>query len=324
MPQTFGAKHPAFAVLLNTRTKVMVVAVRGSKGKQDHLIDLDFQYDTLLPSSLSVLNTPISFPDLVSNPPLSLPTATSRESKMAAEEMEGKGEGEWQGNVHRGMLKCARFMLQTRGLRSMLALLPSEYKIRLVGHSLGAGIVALMTALLKADAAFTTYDIRAHAFGTPACVSQELSLKLQPFVTTVIHREDMVPRLSFSNLMRLRSHFNRPEEKEWCSRQIEMDYENFWTYVGWSADEKKQREMREAEDAQAAADAAASQSLAAGAVQATAAEAFAATSEGLPIHRANFCVKNLLGDLVVPGQVIHLREDAATGCYQVDKSRSYL
>lgn len=28
-----------------------MVAVRGSKGKQDHLIDIDFQYDTLLPTS---------------------------------------------------------------------------------------------------------------------------------------------------------------------------------------------------------------------------------------------------------------------------------
>ena len=77
------------------------------------------------------------------------------------------------------------------------------------------GTVALITALLKADPHFAAYDIRAHAFGTPACVSPELSVKLQPFVTSVIHREDLVPRLSFSNLVRLRSHFNRPEEKEW-------------------------------------------------------------------------------------------------------------
>jgi hypothetical protein len=27
-------------------------------------------------------------------------------------------------------------------------------------------------------------------------------------------------RLSFSNLVRLRTHFNRPEEKEWCTKQV--------------------------------------------------------------------------------------------------------
>ena len=46
--KTYGAAHPAFAVLINRALKVVVVAVRGSKGKKDHLIDIDFQYDLLL------------------------------------------------------------------------------------------------------------------------------------------------------------------------------------------------------------------------------------------------------------------------------------
>ena len=204
-----------------------------------------------------------------------------------------------------------------------MALLPPDFKIRLVGHSLGAGTVALMTALLKADADFDRFDIRAHAFGTPACVSPELSVKLQPFVTSVIHREDMVPRLSFSNLVRLRSHFNRPEEKEWCSKQIDIDYDNFWSYVGWSADEKKQREMREAEE-QAAQELAAAEAArkppspavsAAAAAAAAADVSFAAAMEGHSGDSAG-TVTGVFGDLVVPGKVVHLREDPSTGCYK--------
>ena len=308
---TYGAKHPAFAVLLNRQLKICIVVVRGSQGKKDHLIDIDFQYDKLLAAAPA--------PSASASPAGSPPTAVAEQGGNGG----GVGASEWQGNVHRGMLKCARFILQTRGVRSMMALLPPDFKIRLVGHSLGAGTVALMTALLKADADFDRFDIRAHAFGTPACVSPELSVKLQPFVTSVIHREDMVPRLSFSNLVRLRSHFNRPEEKEWCSKQIDIDYDNFWSYVGWSADEKKQREMREAEE-QAAQELAAAEAArkppspavsAAAAAAAAADVSFAAAMEGHSGDSAG-TVTGVFGDLVVPGKVVHLREDPSTGCYK--------
>ena len=298
--------------------------MRGSKGKKDHLIDIDFQYEKLLSSEP---------PPLASDSPAGSPPTAAAEKGGRRGEV---GPDMWQGHVHRGMLKCARFILQTRGVRSMMSLLPPDFKIRLVGHSLGAGTVALMTALLKADPQFDNVDIRAHGFGTPACVSKELSLKLQPFVTSVIHREDMVPRLSFSNLVRLRSHFNRPEEKEWCRRQIDIDYENFWSYVGWSADEKKQGEMREAEE-QAAQELAAeeaarkppSPAISAAAAAAAAADAsFAASAEGessatgsgpgdatRPMSRT-IGGHEVFGDLVVPGKVIHLREEPSTGCYK--------
>ena len=321
---TYGAKHPSFAVLLNRQLKVFIVAVRGSKGKKDHLIDIDFQYEKLLSSQS---------PPLASASPAGSPPTASAENGGRMGEV---GPDTWQGHVHRGMLKCARFILQTRGVRSMMSLLPPDFKIRLVGHSLGAGTVALMTALLKADPQFDHVDIRAHGFGTPACVSKELSLKLQPFVTSVIHREDMVPRLSFSNLVRLRSHFNRPEEKEWCRRQIDIDYENFWSYVGWSADEKKQGEMREAEEqaaqelaAQEAARTPPSPAISAAAAAAAAADAsFAASAEvessvtGSGPRDATRPMSQTIGghevfgDLVVPGKVIHLREEASTGCYK--------
>ena len=128
--KTYGAAHPAFAVLINRALKVVVVAVRGSKVQTDHLIDIDFQYDLLL---------------------------SEAEAKVAAG---------WQGQVHRGMLKCARFILRTWGLRSLLMLLPADFKIRFVGHSLGAGTAILMLAILKADPLLSPRDLIVHAFGT--------------------------------------------------------------------------------------------------------------------------------------------------------------
>jgi hypothetical protein len=101
-----------------------------SKVKTDHLIDINFQYDPLL---------------------------SEAEAKVAAG---------WQGQVHRGMLKCARFILRTWGLRSLLMLLPADFKIRFVGHSLGAGTAILMLAILKADPLLSRRDLIVHAFGT--------------------------------------------------------------------------------------------------------------------------------------------------------------
>ena len=107
-----------------------MLTVRGSRGKQDHLIDLDFQYDSLLPTPASPTPPPAT----------AAPGAPSSASGSDLEGGENKsGGGVWEGQVHRGMLKSARFILHTRGLRAMLARLPPDFKIRLVGHSLGAG-----------------------------------------------------------------------------------------------------------------------------------------------------------------------------------------
>lgn len=38
---TRGAKHPAFALFMNRAKKHVVLAVRGTQDKNDHLIDLD-------------------------------------------------------------------------------------------------------------------------------------------------------------------------------------------------------------------------------------------------------------------------------------------
>jgi hypothetical protein len=127
--KTYATDHPAFAVLINRTRKVLVVAVRGTKVKTDRLIDLEFEYQLLL---------------------------SEAEAKVAAE---------WQGQVHRGMLKCARFILRTWGLRSLLMLLPADFKIRFVGHSLGAGTAILLLAILKADPLISPRDLIVHAFG---------------------------------------------------------------------------------------------------------------------------------------------------------------
>jgi hypothetical protein len=109
-----------------------------------------------------------------------------------------------------------------------------------------------------------------------------------------------------------------PDTASRCQRQIEIDYDNFWGYIGWSVDEKKQHELREAEEqaelraAQEAADLLAAsipavESTAAlvAAVEAGWSEEGCAGKEGAAERSGGGDAekRNVLGDLVVPGQV---------------------
>lgn len=203
---THGAKRPAFALLAHAARRELLLVVRGTQEKHDHLIDIDFATDRLLPPAL---------------PPH--PAPAQRDA--------------WDGLVHRGMVRAARFLLYEHGARAALLSAPRDFAVRVVGHSLGAGTAALVVALLLADPLFQGRDVSGVGFGMPACVEPALAMRLQGRVTSVIHREDAVPRLSFTNLMKLREQFNREEEKEWCRLQIERDAECLWQYVGWPMSE---------------------------------------------------------------------------------------
>jgi len=77
-------------------------------------------------------------------------------------------------------------------------------------------------------------DIKVTGFGMPACVAPELADRMRPFVTSVVHREDAVPRLSFTNLVKLSEAFNQDQEREWCKKQLAVDVDGVWEYLGFS------------------------------------------------------------------------------------------
>mmetsp|Transcript_9579 Transcript_9579/g.30663 ORF Transcript_9579/g.30663 Transcript_9579/m.30663 type:complete len:485 (+) Transcript_9579:244-1698(+) len=99
------------------------------------------------------------------------------------------------GRCHRGMLLAARAVLDDCGARRLVdALLARGFNLTLVGHSLGAGVAVIIAALLdRVD------RVDCVAYATPACVSPDLADALRPRVLTVVHRDDLVPRLSDAN-----------------------------------------------------------------------------------------------------------------------------
>lgn len=84
-----------------------------------------------------------------------------------------------------------------------------DYKLRLVGHSLGGASAALLAIMLrkksKEELGFSPDIISAVGFGIPPCVSREIAESCASYVSTVVLQDDIVPRLSAASLARLRS-----------------------------------------------------------------------------------------------------------------------
>jgi pimeloyl-ACP methyl ester carboxylesterase len=63
------------------------------------------------------------------------------------------------------------------------------YAIRLVGHSLGAGVAGLMAWLLKRDG---LENVRAICFACPPCASAKMAAETQEYAMTLVMRYDLV------------------------------------------------------------------------------------------------------------------------------------
>lgn len=121
--------------------------------------------------------------------------------------------------VHKGMLNSALVLLKKRSRLLVVVKVALEefkdYGLVLTGHSLGGGVAAILAILLSlpSNGTFVTSNattaptdgvqipegrkIHCYAFGTPACVSEELRRATRKLVTTVVHGRDVVPCLSF-------------------------------------------------------------------------------------------------------------------------------
>lgn len=110
----------------------------------------------------------------------------------ATEEPFGDGFG------HRGMVEAARWMHEQVG-PALIRLYTSGYRITLLGHSLGAGVGALLTLILRPHIS----NLCCYGFGTPACVDENLMPQLLNCMVSVVNRDDLVPRLSVNSVQGL-------------------------------------------------------------------------------------------------------------------------
>ncbi|KAL5212898.1 hypothetical protein ABZP36_023745 [Zizania latifolia] len=108
------------------------------------------------------------------------------------------------GYAHFGMVAAARWIakLATPCLAHALHTHP-EYKIKIVGHSLGGGTAALLTYVLREQQEFASTTCV--SFAPAACMTWELAESGVHFITTVINGADLVPTFSAASVDDLRS-----------------------------------------------------------------------------------------------------------------------
>ncbi|XP_050208315.1 uncharacterized protein LOC126657646 [Mercurialis annua] len=130
------------------------------------------------------------------------------------------GEVTFEGfSTHFGTAEAARWFLnhEMGTIRNYLKQYEG-FRLRLVGHSLGAATASLLAIMLRKRSTeqlgVSPDIISAVGFATPPCVSKELAESCGDFVTTVVMQDDIVPRLSTPALGRLR---NEILQTDWLS-----------------------------------------------------------------------------------------------------------
>ncbi|KAL5229086.1 hypothetical protein ABZP36_017351 [Zizania latifolia] len=108
------------------------------------------------------------------------------------------------GYAHCGMVAAARWIARsiTPCLHQAVSQCP-DYKIRVVGHSLGGGTAALLTYILREHQEFSSTTCV--AFAPASCMTWELAESGKHFVTTIVNGADLVPTVSTSSIDDLRS-----------------------------------------------------------------------------------------------------------------------
>ncbi|VDK66553.1 unnamed protein product [Onchocerca ochengi] len=166
-----------FIVLVDVKTKNIVITIRGTASIMDAINDLSLDDEAF---SIDVDQDPI----------------LSRDEKLDAPDKEVR--------VHRGMLRSARYVLEILRANRILEGLKMRYPdftLVCCGHSLGAGVATLLTLLLKQSFS----PIQCFAFSPPGCVISENGLEeTQKFVFSVYIGDDIVPRLSFQTVCKLK------------------------------------------------------------------------------------------------------------------------
>ncbi|BFG15033.1 hypothetical protein CerSpe_013060 [Prunus speciosa] len=107
------------------------------------------------------------------------------------------------GYAHCGMVAAARWisMISTPCLLKALDEYP-DYKIKVIGHSLGGGTAALLTYILRERKEFSSSTCV--TFAPAACITWELAESGKHFITTIINGSDLVPTFSAASVDDLR------------------------------------------------------------------------------------------------------------------------
>mmetsp|Transcript_33759 Transcript_33759/g.80743 ORF Transcript_33759/g.80743 Transcript_33759/m.80743 type:complete len:865 (-) Transcript_33759:279-2873(-) len=167
---SFGAGfyETPYCIIIDRKWKSIVLAIRGSLTLEDCVVDV-----LLEPSPLDALGERYGF----------------------------DGDGQY---CHGGVVECTMWLYEDlknhRILETLMGEFPS-YTLRVVGHSLGAGIGFILSLMLRS----TIPSLRCLCYSPPGgLVTWDLAKECSGFVNSFVLDSDIVPRLSLDNMERLR------------------------------------------------------------------------------------------------------------------------
>ena len=111
------------------------------------------------------------------------------------------------GYAHAGMWTGAQRLaplLETAVQKGLQKLGDARPRVVVCGHSLGAGVGALLTGLWQDRRPFPGAAVHCLAYACPQVLDPALAAALRPHVTTFIVGDDVVPRLSLATVLDLR------------------------------------------------------------------------------------------------------------------------
>lgn len=165
-----GILKPAFTILVDHRSKSVLLLIRGTHSVKDTLTAAT---GAVVPFHHTVVH-------------------------------EGGVRNLVLGYAHCGMVAAARWIakLSTTCLINALGNYP-DYKLKIVGHSLGGGTAALLTYVLREQKELSTATCV--TFAPAACMTWELAESGIEFITSVINGADLVPTFSAASVDDLRA-----------------------------------------------------------------------------------------------------------------------
>ncbi|CAN6351971.1 unnamed protein product [Urochloa humidicola] len=108
------------------------------------------------------------------------------------------------GYAHCGMVAGARWIAKRAipCLSKALEQFP-DYDVKIIGHSMGAGIATILTYILRENEKLSSSTCI--AFGPAACMTWDLAESGKDFITSIVSRNDVVPSLGLVSAAKLRT-----------------------------------------------------------------------------------------------------------------------
>ncbi|XP_018732155.2 uncharacterized protein LOC104450976 isoform X1 [Eucalyptus grandis] len=165
-----GILKPAFTILVDHNTRCFLLVIRGTHSIKDTLTAVT---GAVVPFHHSVVH-------------------------------EGGVSNLVLGYAHCGMVAAARWIakLATPCLLKALGEYP-DYKLKIIGHSLGGGTAAILTYVLREQKELSTATC--YTFAPAACMTWELAESGNDFITSIINGADLVPTFSAASVDDLRA-----------------------------------------------------------------------------------------------------------------------